>query len=154
MTRLTNSAIAVDSSSSQAENRPRRLSIPHPVLARARARHTNGPQRGLTAAPIGPSGTPISPPQSGADPARREPYGEPRTTRFYRLSAVGAREPRFSHLPSYLRHFMATTTEPTSKAEVSTLLNLSGSSGYTVLPAPLKKQKATPALGALVATSR
>ena len=49
---------------------------------------------------------------------------------------------------------MATITEPTSKAEVSTQLNLSGSSGYTVSqPAPSKKQKATPALSALVATS-
>ena len=46
---------------------------------------------------------------------------------------------------------MATTTEPASLPE---MLNISGSSGYTVAqPTPLKKQKATLALGALVATS-
>ena len=73
------------------------ISSPCPVRARARA------------IPTGPNGThssadrsirdPNQPPQSGADPARREPYGEPKNhTRFYRLSAVGAREPRFSRL--------------------------------------------------------
>ena len=49
---------------------------------------------------------------------------------------------------------MATLVEPTSPVEVSFLLDLSGSSGFTPKEAPTKKQKATPALSALVATSQ
>ena len=49
---------------------------------------------------------------------------------------------------------MATLSAPESTTEVPILLDLSGSSGFSPLETPSKKQKATPAQCALVATSQ
>ena len=49
---------------------------------------------------------------------------------------------------------MANLSAPASTVEVPTLLDLSGSSGFSPQENPTKKQKATPALSALVATSQ
>ena len=76
-----------------------------------------------------------------------EPQGEPIDGDIYRLSAVGRSRFTSPDLPTSV--VMASTREPPTGPDAS-LLNISASSESTVhLPAPTKKQKATPALRAL-----